>query len=291
MCCLCLAFNLAKNPGIIKSLATCNNPVLPVLNVTREELPLKTEVVHFLRSNQVDLTDLVCRDEVELPEEHSETKFVLVDHHVSKFRRNVIAVVDHRPLDGNSGLEGGTFKFIEQVGSCATLVAKLMEQVDLFKEVAEENADVLRLLYGAIVLDTVNFSAEADRARPLDHEMAALIERGLRVADSVAHRKQLFDELVAKRGDVSSLDSLQILSKDLKIVSKNGITVAIPGYPILVQEYVKLDGVAGNLRKFADKTNSNVIVLMGMKVTDGSVQRDLGIININNKKLHQEVNL
>lgn len=121
--------------------------------------------------------------------------------------------------------------------------------------------------------------------------MAKAIEQHLNVENSTDSRQILFDNLVAKRSDVSCLDSLQILSKDLKIVSRNGRVVAIPGYPILVQDYIKLENAATNLQLFAQKTASNVIVLMGMKVNseNGSVRRDLGIININDPNVQEQV--
>lgn len=95
----------------------------------------------------------------------------------------------------------------------------------------------MQLLYATIVLDTVNFSKEADKARPLDTEIVEKIEKILKIDEPVLNRLKLFDDLVKARCDVNSLNSLQILSKDLKIISNENNTkiVAIPGYPILVQ--------------------------------------------------------
>lgn len=144
---------------------------------------------------------------------------------------------------------------------------------------------------GPIVLDTVNFCREADKARELDHQMAKVIEQYLNIENSAKSRQIIFDKLVAKRSDVSCLDSLQILHKDLKIISRNRRVVSIPGYPILVQDYIKQENAAANLLSFAMKTGSNVVVLMGMKVNseNGSVRRDLGIININDPSLLEQV--
>lgn len=167
----------------------------------------------------------------------------------------------------------------------------------------------MQLLYGTIVLDTVNFSKEADKARPLDREIVEKIEKILKIDEPVLNRLKLFDDLVKARCDVNSLNSLQILSKDLKIISNENNTkiVAIPGYPILVQvcfnefffwninkffwlkDYVKLEDSESNLRKFAELNNCDVIVLIGMKVVDGSFQRDLGVVNIKNLSLFEKV--
>lgn len=43
---------------------TRNNAVdyyVPVLNVPRDKLPLKSEVVHFLRKNEIQTTNVICR--------------------------------------------------------------------------------------------------------------------------------------------------------------------------------------------------------------------------------------
>lgn len=37
-----------------------NRPFLPVMNIHRTNLALKTEVTHFMRQNAIDIDDLVC---------------------------------------------------------------------------------------------------------------------------------------------------------------------------------------------------------------------------------------
>lgn len=34
---------------------------MPVMNIHRENLPLKTEVTHYMRKHGIDIGDLVCR--------------------------------------------------------------------------------------------------------------------------------------------------------------------------------------------------------------------------------------
>lgn len=290
VCTISLAYHLSKFSAVIPSIAE-SDEVVPVLNVSRNDLPLKTEVVYYLQENQITTNDVICNDEIGQIEGTVNTKFILVDHHVSKYHKNVIGVVDHRPFDSDSALNDGIFKTIEQVGSCATLITKLIQDSGGLNVIDDHVLVMLRLLYGAIILDTVNFSKTADKARPLDSEMVRLIEMHLGIENNVEYREQLFNNLVEKRSDISSLDSLQILYKDMKIVSRNGYKIAIPGYPMLVQDYIKLDTVDQNLRIFAERIGCNVIVLMGMKVNplDKTVKRDLGIINVNSKELYDKV--
>lgn len=235
--------------------------ILPVLNIPRINLPLKTEVTYFLKENSIELNNVICRynwfkcthslivalslillfnlasfdavfrDEVS-NEALSLSKIILVDHHqpgASIVKENVEEIIDHRPV--TEPLPTHAKATIADVGSCATLIADFILNTNTSNDIG----DILQLLHGPIVLDTVNFSKEADKARPLDVSVIERIETSLNFNEN--DRKQLFEQLVQARSDVSTLDSLQMLSKDLKIISNKGqtITVAIPGYPILVQ--------------------------------------------------------
>ncbi|XP_055642902.1 exopolyphosphatase PRUNE1 isoform X2 [Toxorhynchites rutilus septentrionalis] len=288
VCSISLAFHISKSPASLKIKQNYDH-VLPVLNVTRENLPLKTEVVYYLRENDIDLNDLVCKDEIYLPETSSNTNFVLVDHHLSKYRVNVIGVVDHRPFDPNSALNHDIFIYIEEVGSCATLIASLIEKSSILESNLEEYHIVLKLLYGAIVLDTVNLSKQADKTRKLDLEMLQLIEDYLHVTDT--HRQELFNSLVFNRNDISSLNTLEVLSKDLKILTRNGRTIAIPGFPLLVQDYILRDNAETAVFEFANRVAANVLILMGMKINSSNtdVSRDIGLINIDDVDLYTKM--
>lgn len=141
-------------------------------------------------------------------------------------------IIDHRPIDPNAIFSDNCELTINEVGSCATLIANLIRSTG---EPFINYTDMLQMLYGPIILDTINFSSAADKARPLDVEIASEIENVLKL--NANDRKQLFDELVRARSDVSSLSALQLLSKDLKIISNKSksLVVAIPGYPLLVE--------------------------------------------------------
>lgn len=213
---ICLAYHLHNTkcdshiiPDRLKSQQFL---VVPAINATREELPLKTEVTHWLLKHQVELENLLCRDEISL--KGNVENFVLVDHHVSEYRDKVNSVLDHRPFEANSNLSSECFKNIQEVGSCATLVCDtIRKDVISGEDLKEKYSEALKICYGAIVLDGINFSEAAGKVRLLDFEVAEFIEKLLEIKDVQVDRKKLFDELVAARADVSSLDSLQLLSK------------------------------------------------------------------------------
>lgn len=169
----------------------------------------------------------------EIPLEiYADAKFILVDHHVAKLPvqiANVIEVIDHRPLDLNVSFPVECKVKLSPVGSCATLIA------DKIRSSGLAVPDCLQLLHGTILLDTLNLSTSADKAHPLDFEIVNEIEQIISFDRN--QREKLFDELVKARNNVDCLTALQLLSKDLKIITnnKNAFVVAIAGFPILVQ--------------------------------------------------------
>ncbi|XP_063700889.1 exopolyphosphatase PRUNE1 [Culicoides brevitarsis] len=262
--------------------------VIPVLNIPRKELPLKTEVTYFLQKKSLDLENLVCNDEIRLNElkEAQKLSTVLVDHNFNtKFGHLAVQVLDHHQFDPNSNLPETCEKRIELVGSCASIVA------DHIFESTEGDLESLSLLYAAIVLDTVNFSKDADKARELDFRMAEKIEKLLNIKNIEQHRVELMEELIKARSDVSSLNAAQILYKDLKIIKNpaGNKIIAIPGFPISVEDFVKKENSEEKLREFAEENNCDVILLMGLKIIDGVIHRDLGLINIRDEKLFEKV--
>lgn len=123
---------------------------------------------------------------------------------------------------------------MNEVGSCATLIADVV-RTSATSVPLSEYVDVLQLLHSAIILDTLNFSTLADKARPLDLEMVTEIEQVISFDRS--QRENLFTELVKARSNVDALTVYQLLWKDLKVLgnTKNLLVVTIPGFPILVQ--------------------------------------------------------
>lgn len=160
----------------------------------------------------------------------------MVDHHIATSitaSDRVIQIFDHRPLDAtNAKIPTECRLKIQEVGSCATLIA---DEIRTLEGSFAQQDDIIGFLRGPIVLDTINFSESADKTRPLDIEINAEIEKSLNLTEE--DRLKLFKDLVKARSDVSALSALQLLSKDLKVISNSdkSFVVAIPGFPILVE--------------------------------------------------------
>lgn len=143
--------------------------------------------------------------------------------------------------------------------------------------------ELLALLYPVIVLDTVNFSENADRARPLDREVCARIESGR--PDLLSQRQTVYDQLVQARSDVSALDALQLLHKDMKLVHRDGdcVNIALPGMPIVLREFVKMPSAAENVMQLASEFECAVVVLLSMVIDAANVvHREVAVIRTAN---------
>lgn len=136
-------------------------------------------------------------------------------------------------------------------------------------------------------MDTANFSKEADKARQLDYDMASLIESRLGIVNSHENRLNLFNELIQARSDVSTLNSYQILLKDMKIITNKSRSkvVALPGYPMLVSEYIQLEDVIESIRKFSENYNTDLILMIGLKFTGNKFERDICLVKGKNMNL------
>ncbi|XP_070496003.1 exopolyphosphatase PRUNE1 [Chironomus tepperi] len=260
--------------------------ILPIINCKKEHLPLKTEVTYWLKEHGIELDSLICKDEINI--DAGVENFILVDHHVSPYHEKVVSVLDHRPYDEKSLLEDECIVNIQEVGSCASLVLEAIK-TDLGIEDIKKEESLLHFLYGPIILDTINYSIDADKVRELDFEMTAIIERALKIEDTESTRQGIFKALVDARADVSSLNSLQILSKDLKIVSNKDSTVKIAMSGLHVFEYPFIDAAAENIKIFAEQENIDVVMFMGMKPVNDSVERHLAVIDIKNKNLYDDI--
>lgn len=170
------------------------------------------------------------------PDILSHAHFILVDHHVPTPLtplEQIDEIIDHRPLDliAQPKMYRQCKVQWNKVGSCTTIIAQMINERQHWEQVRP----ILPFLRATIILDTVNFSATADKATPLDREMCDIIETKL--AKNVTDRAHIFQELITARNNVAGLSLRQILYKDMKIYrSADGSkAIGLPGMPILIE--------------------------------------------------------
>ncbi|CAH0546824.1 unnamed protein product [Brassicogethes aeneus] len=255
----------------------CNMPqnalTLPVINISKESFKDKTENNFLLKKFNIDLNNIVFRDEINFEELINTKSFytILVDHHMlslnDKVLKNTVKLIyDHRPKD--SEMDWDTQKVsinIEQVGSCATLIS------DLFLKTKKEGLcyELAYLLYATIIFDTVALKVEFGRTKELDIKIAEMLENSFKFS---LDRDDFFKELKKVHMDVSHLSPRQILLRDLKVVND----IPVPGLPMLVEDFFNQNGTYEEIVKFCDEYKHKIVVLIGLNAL-GTVRRDVGI--------------
>ncbi|XP_004530565.1 exopolyphosphatase PRUNE1 [Ceratitis capitata] len=293
VCAVTLAYHYQQQRGQTNSLSNRKTRnFLPVLNIPRRDYTLKTEVNYLFDQQSISNEYLTFRDDLQ-QEFLARSEFILVDHHVSPFAARCLEVFDHRAFDEKAQLANDCKVHLELVGSCATLIAELILE-DISTTVAPDVLAMYEILFtmlrSTIVLDTVNFSESANRYTPKDVEISKKLEHLLTNSNSdktLSERNQIFDELVAARADISRLTAIQLLRKDLKILKNtvHNLSIAIPGFPMLVQKFIERPNAESAVKEFSEETNSAIVILMGMLITNGNVERDLGFINLSSGEL------
>ncbi|XP_061381758.1 exopolyphosphatase PRUNE1 isoform X2 [Danaus plexippus] len=260
---------------------------VPILDVERNDYPIKTDVVYCLKKHGIDETNLIFRDDIDIRQLVTKSKMsvVLTDHHFLSRRYDFLSpfvseIIDHRPVVNASFNDIRTT--IQTVGSCCTLVTHRIR--DLTNLLAKDGdffgaypvtAD---LLHSVILLDTANFSKEVNKATPSDEDAVLYLECLIKPADYQKERSSKVLQLLSARGDVSSLSSSQLLRKDLKILGD----VLVPSLPVLVK---RPDCTASVVE--ALKTNHcAVALLLGMDLTK-ELQRDGAVIGLTEDKATQ----
>ncbi|XP_043241188.1 uncharacterized protein LOC122391398 isoform X2 [Amphibalanus amphitrite] len=254
---------------------------VPVLNIPEQEYPLKTEVTFFLHKLGIGKEHLVFRPELDLAALHRAGRLLitLVDRHRldgpdAPLQPCVVHVLDHhqpdRPLSDDV--------VIEPVGSCCTLVAERLFQLN--RSLIDRT--VADLLLGTIVLDTVNMSAAAQRGTPKDRLMISFLEP-LSSGDSP---DQLFEMLQRAKGDVSRLSSFELLSKDQKAAEGAALSAVVCSVPMLVKDFVRAPDAVSACNQLCQSTGRDLVVLLGSQ-TGAEFSRDLAVFSAKDEARNQ----
>jgi exopolyphosphatase len=241
--------------------------VVPVVNVAREELPLRTDIAFLFQSVLgVDLSALLCVDEVPLQAlaESGRLRLTLVDHNqlalgLEALEASVVDIVDHHV---DSGRCAAAKRTIAMVGSCCTLVAELLERD---QSPLMHNGHILQLLMSAILMDTINLNQALGRTTAQDLLAYEALERHVPLPEP---RTQWFDTLVKSRVDVSRLTASQLLRKDYKETRAGRYRLGVASCAISLNELFTHDKgeppIDVSLRRYAESRGLDVLVVMAV---------------------------
>ncbi|XP_048849547.1 exopolyphosphatase PRUNE1 isoform X1 [Brienomyrus brachyistius] len=245
---------------LYKTSSSSGKVAVPLLNIRRAELALRTDNTFLLRQCGLPPEVLLFRDEVDLAGLHEagQLALTLVDHNVlhssdSGLETAVFEVIDHHQLERTpSSLCPVT---VETVGSCSTLVTERIAQKA--PEVLDQQ--VAQLLYGAIVLDCVNMAPEAGKVTPKDSQYAVWLES--RFPD-LPPRGALFQSLQTAKFDVSGLTTEQMLLKDMKAVSGGELALAVSVVYMTLDAFLQRRCLQQELCEFCHKHRFSLLVAM-----------------------------
>ncbi|KAK7072300.1 hypothetical protein SK128_024660 [Halocaridina rubra] len=250
--------------------------IVPILNIPRDDYELKTEVTYWLNQHSISSDHLVFRDILDSAVTCSgSVALTLVDHNVLsvQYRHlepNVISILDHHQLERPNPQSVKDGMVIEMVGSCCTLVAEAM--LNKYPSLLDDTT--ASLLYGTIVLDTVNLNEAAKRVTEKDVEMCRQLEKHLN--SPVTCSTDIFQKLTTAKSNTAHLTSDQLLRKDVKI-AENKIRVGVASIPMLAKEFLERPDVLEDMQQHSEKQHYDVLVIMGITLVGDNVRRDIAI--------------
>lgn len=265
---------------------------IPVMNTKRAVLESKSEVLWFIKKTlNIDQSFLTCKDDInwnDIKQNGIEILVTLVDHNYNEeFEKigRIVEIIDHHSVQNPEWLLENRSNLIlnldPQVGSCTTLVAERLFYIYAEHHVSDE---ILLLIYGTVLLDTICLSEKAKRFTKRDVYLLKKIDASL--GHKKPNREELYKQLVeVKNSTTGGLNFEQLASRDLKVFKdKNGAQVGIASlFGMAASEAL---GIAANvdLDAFFRKNNYEAFIMMGLvaKLDDSDgLSRDLVLISAN----------
>jgi exopolyphosphatase len=214
-----------------------NSSTVPLVQSPRNDLQLRAENLHALQLAGLSSAgeELLCLSDLALPSDRPfpSRRFALVDHNrlLSRFTidnpsAEVVAVVDHHDDEGLYKDTADPRVIVVPNGSCASLVAQLIE-----REHAGIPRELAVLLLSAILVDTSGLKPYG-KAQGADNAAASFLLAHAEMGDAVSeagagnlHEVQALQdmnaELQMKKAAVNHLGTRDLLRRDYKEYSYN----------------------------------------------------------------------
>ncbi|CAG9577434.1 unnamed protein product [Danaus chrysippus] len=298
---------------------------IPILDVTRNDYPLKTDVVYCLKKHSINEKNLIFRDDFDFLQLVSKSKVsvVLTDHHFLCPRFDFLSpfvteIIDHRPVVNASFTNIRTT--IELVGSCCSLIthrvrhlAHLMNKdgeffntypvtADMLHSAGRPNNSRVQKLHRSILTYSglpaqVDLSSRPYRVIILDTvNFSKDVNKGTPSdEDAVTYLERLMriDDYHKER--CSKLLSLLSARSDVSSLSSSQLLrkdlkilgdVLVPSFPILVKEFLQRPDSISSVVEALKTNQCTVAVLLGMDLKN-ELQRDGAVIGLTRDKTTQ----
>ena len=254
--------------------------VLPLLTIPRADFRLRGEAVYVFEQAGINVEHLVFANEVCLDSLFGQAQIVLVDHNVlglawQRYSEQVTGILDHHKDEGL--YPKLPLRIVTTIGSTASLVAQ---------EYAKGNKPftdaIAILLYGTILLDTVNLSDKAGRVTAADKAMAALLQ-----PFSPLPQQTFYDLIVKAKYSIEGLSSNDFLRKDYKEYKLGSIRLGIGSALLPVNDWYLLDPMLAQTFEAFKKSRSLDLLLCMTAYRKEGFGRDLVIYAPSQELLEQ----
>lgn len=196
--------------------------IVPVMPIPRGDFKLRAEAVYVFAKAGIDVANLIFLDDMDFESVIERVLcLVLVDHNQlwglwAPHGNKVAIILDHHK---NENLyPHAVKKLIAPVGSTATLVGEqlITHCPDLI------DAHVSLLLWGTLLLDTVNLDSGAGRVTPRDEKMSAILMKFCPLGQA-----QYFEAVQKAKFKIADLDTFDLLRRDYKQSQLGKISLGI----------------------------------------------------------------
>lgn len=239
---------------------------LPYINICREDLKLRKDVLYLLDQLNIPTEYLSCIDDLITPDailERQRLNLHLVDHNKLNPKQihligAVTSIIDHH-MDSEEFYPRMIFKEIEVVGSCATLVAN---KLFLYKPCEIIPKALAALLLAPVLIDTDKLTSPT-KTTPADSKLVQQL--ALRFDEPFID--DFFTKIREKKDDISDASDLDLLSKDFKssAINKEELTIGCYGMSTLVSSQgfwiEDKDRLLQNMEQFAADKKIDFLIL------------------------------
>lgn len=195
--------------------------VIPLLNISREDLGLRPELTYLLSNLEVDKSDLLCLEDfrdIELNRENCYAFLVDFNKLTGQVARNidpqnVVGVIDHHDDEGLY-TETANPRIVQKAGSCSSLVVTYWSGLDYGTgKYPLRDAGVINFATAPILVDTANLKF---RVEPIDKEANDVLNQSSLDIDLELPNDEYFKAVEDHKRNLEGMSGRDILRKDYK---------------------------------------------------------------------------
>ena len=285
---------------------------MPIVNLPASGLRLRPEFARVCSHSNIPLTHLITLND--LPDQFKRPEnihWILVDHNKlqgplgSRYGSQVYGVIDHH--DEENFVPQDTApepRIIEKCGSCTSLVVRYCKStwdaisinslssgaahaqgesaIDDSAVTQGWDAQIAKMALASILIDTANLTAPG-KVEQVDREAVEYLEAKIQMSARDArswNRKAYYEEIDAAKRDIGGLSLDEILQKDYKLWTENGLHLGISSVveplEFLVNKAASGPALERVIERFMEERELSIFAIMTTSTTsERNFQREL----------------